>query len=100
MRDLPGISKSVLNLFVQNGEYFSTSGGTWNTSVNTSGGGSSFSWGSSFLGRCIQRTLGNSSIKTRCTHGAILCVTGDLLKIICLFHKDSTREIKIILTEN
>lgn len=100
MRDLPGISKSVLNLFVQNGEYFSTSGGTWNTSVNTSGGGSSFSWGSSFLGRCIQRTLGNSSIKTRCTHGAILCVTGDLLKINCLFHKDSTREIKIILTEN
>lgn len=85
--DLPGISKSVLNLFVQNGEYFSTSGGTWNTSVNTSGGGSSFSWGSSFLGRCIQRTLGNSSIKTRCTHGAILCVTGDLIKTQIFINK-------------
>ena len=77
--DSPGISKSVLYLFVQNGEYFSTSGGTWNTSVNTSGGCSSTSCdSSSFFGRCMHSSLGRNSINIRWTHGAILCVTGDL----------------------
>uniref|UniRef100_A0A182QHF3 Uncharacterized protein n=1 Tax=Anopheles farauti TaxID=69004 RepID=A0A182QHF3_9DIPT len=62
--------------------YFSTSGGTWNTSVSTSVGvWSSLSDGSSsFFGRSMHSTLGSSSIKTRCTHGAIRCVTGDLME--------------------
>lgn len=77
---VPGISKSVPYSFPQKPTYFSTSGGTWNTSVSTSVGvWSSLSDGSSsFFGRSMHSTFGSSSIKTRCTHGAIRCVTGDL----------------------
>lgn len=59
--------------------HLSSMDGTWMTSVSTLSESSLLSLSSlSFLGRSIKRNLGSTSMKNRRTHGASLCVTGDL----------------------